>query len=211
MTTTLTAAPARVRTAAALCVAGALIGVAGGLVMAVIPPAVGPDRFSYPFTPTGHLIAEISFAANHLLLLAGVLGLGRSTATGRGRLGRAGIALTVAGLLALTLCEIGAMLLAGSAFPTTRTGQLGVGYGAASILTGVGLTLAGVAVIRARRWTGWPRYIVLACGLAVFVVVLPAVSGPMVAGRLALVAWMLLWAALGIALTRDPQPGQVPR
>jgi hypothetical protein len=205
--TTLTA-PARAYTAGALCVAGAVIGIAGGLVMAFTAPAVRPDRFSYPFTPTGHVIAEISFAANHLLLLAGVLGVGRAAATGRGRLGRTGIALTVAGLVALTLCEVGAVLLADSAFPTARTDQLGIGYGASSILIGLGLTLAGVAVIRARRWTGWPRYIVLACGLAVFVIVIPAVAGPMVAGRFALVAWMLLWAGLGIALTRSSQPGR---
>jgi hypothetical protein len=62
--------------------------------------------------------------------------------------------------------------------------------------------LAGIAVIREGRWTGWARYVVLACGLAVFVLVIPGLMMSMVAGRLVLVTWMLIWAALGVALIR---------
>jgi len=42
---------------------------------------------------------------------------------------------------------------------------------------------------------------VLVCGVAVFVVVIPGVFGPFLAGRLVLVAWMLMFAALGVALS----------
>lgn len=203
MTTTTVTTPSRIRTAGLLTVVGAAIGAIGGLVMAFYPPAVGEDRFSYPFTPTGHRIAETAFAVNHVLLLIGVLAVGWAGAAGRGRAGRVGLGATAAGLVLITLCEVGAILLAGSAYPTDRTDLLDMGYGVSSILIGVGLIVAGVAVVRAGRWRGWTRWAVLATGVAVFVVVLPGVFGPMVAGRLVLVAWMLLWAAVGLALVRE--------
>jgi hypothetical protein len=68
----------RASTAGALCTTGALIGAAGGILLAAVPPAVGPDRFSYPLTTTGHRVAEAVIVINHLLLLAGVVGLWRA-------------------------------------------------------------------------------------------------------------------------------------
>ena len=192
-----------VRTAGRLCLAGAIIGVTGGLVTAFIEPAVASDRYSYPYTPSGHVLAELTFILNHVLLLIGVLGIARSGAAGRGRLGRVGLWTSMVGLVALTLCEAGSTALADSAYPTPRTDALGMGYGVASILIGVGLVLAGVAVARPRHWTGWARYIVLLCGVAVFVLVIPGVFSTLLAGRLVLVIWMLMFAALGLALIRS--------
>src|SRR5262249_34096909 len=76
-----------------LCTAGALVGAAGGIVMAVFPPAVGPDRYSYPFTAAGYRVAETVIVVNHLLLLAGVFGLWWAGAADT-RTGQAGLLLT---------------------------------------------------------------------------------------------------------------------
>jgi hypothetical protein len=192
-----------VRTAGWLCLAGAIIGVIGGLVTAFASPAVSTDRYSYPYTPTGYVLAELTFIANHLLLLIGVLGIARSGAAGTGRLARTGLWTTAIGLVALTLCEVASTALADSAYPTPRTDTLGAGYGTATILIGAGLLLAGAAVIKTRRWTGWSRYVVLACGIAVFILVIPGVFSTFLAGRLVLVAWMVMFAALGLALVRS--------
>jgi hypothetical protein len=67
-------------------------------------------------------------------------------------------------------------------------GYIVAAYGVASIAVGAGLTLAGVAVARAGRWTGWRRWTPLACGAGVFVVVMPGVAAGFLAGRLALAA-----------------------
>ncbi len=207
-TTTVTTAtrPEFVRMAGWLCLAGAIIGVIGGLVTAFIEPAVGPDRYSYPYTPTGYVLAELTFILNHVLLLVGVLGLARSGAAGTGRLARVGLWASAIALVALTLCEVASIARADSAYPTPRTDALGAGYGVASILIGVGLILAGVAVARTHHWTGWARYTVLISGVAVFVIVIPGVFGTFLAGRLVLVTWMLMFAALGLALIRSPHP-----
>ncbi len=195
-----TAGPSFVKTAGLLCLVGAVIDVISALVTAFIPPAVSFDRFSYPYTPTGFLLAQLVFMSNHVLLLVGILGLARSGAAGTGLLGRVGVWISLVGMAALTLCEVWAMTFATSPYPGPGTDVLHTSYGAASILIGVGLVLAGVAVARAGEWTGWRRFVPLICGVAVFVIVIPGVFGPFLAGRLVLAIWMLMFAALGWAL-----------
>ena len=106
------------------------------------------------------------------------------------------------------------MTLATSSYPSPGTDFMDMAYGVASILIGVGLTLAGLAVVRAGEWTGRRRFVPLICGVAVFVIVIPGVFGPFLAGRMAIVVWMLMFSALGWALyTRaripvvEPAPG----
>ncbi len=87
------------------------------------------------------------------------------------------------------------------------TDVLDVFFGVASILIGIGLVMAGASVVRARTWTGWHRFMPLACGAAVFVIVIPGIFGPFIAGRLAIGIWMLMFAGLGLALL-DEDPGR---
>lgn len=195
-----TAGASFVRMAGLLCLIGGVIGVISAFVMAFFPPAVSPDSYSYPFTPTGFLVAQFVFMSNHVLLLVGILGLARSGVAGTGLLGRVGLWISVTGMAALTLCEVGAMTLASSPYPSPGTDFMDMAYGVASILIGIGLTLVGVAVMRAGEWAGWRRFVVLVCGVAVIVIVIPGVFGPFLAGRLVLAAWMLMFAALGWAL-----------
>lgn len=205
ITSTAGTRPGFVRTSGRLCLIGAVIGVLVALVGLLISPAVGTDRYSYPHTPGAFAVSESMIIVNHLLLLAGVFGLIRSGAAGGG-LGRAGSWTAVAGLVGLTFCEVGAILLADSAYPTSQTDALDAGYGITSIVIGAGFVLAGIATVRTRRWTGWAAYAPLACGLAVFLLVLPGVflfgDDTFTVGRLTLMAWMLTFAALGLALAR---------
>ena len=46
------------------------------------------------------------------------------------------------------------------------------------------------------------RWLPLALGVYVFVVLIPAVFGPMVAGRIAIGVWLLGYAGLGLAIRR---------
>lgn len=52
---------------ARLCVAGGLIGVAGGLVTAFVPPEVADSRYSYPYTPRAFVVAQLVFMLNPAL------------------------------------------------------------------------------------------------------------------------------------------------
>jgi hypothetical protein len=70
------------------------------------------------------------------------------------------------------------------------------------LLIGVGLVIAGLVIARRRMLAGWARWITLATGGYVFMILFPAVFGPNVAGRLAIGVWMLAWAAVGWAVGR---------
>jgi hypothetical protein len=207
---TSTARSTFVGTAGLLCLIGAVIGAIGGLVTGFIPPAVSSDWYSYPYTPTGFLVAQLVFILNHVLLFVGILGLPRSGITGSGLLGRSGVWISLVGLATLTLCEVRAMTLSTSLYPSPETTFLETFFGVASILIGVGLTLAGVAVVRANEWSGWRRFIVLTCGVAVFAIVIPGILGPFLVARLALTVWMLMFAALGWALYTHATHARVP-
>jgi hypothetical protein len=66
-------------------------------------------------------------------------------------------------------------------------------------------SLFGAAVaIMARRpvLPGWGRWLAPALGAYVFVPMFLAVFGPMVLGRVAVGVWLLMFAALGVALMR---------
>jgi hypothetical protein len=211
MKNTSTAGSSFVKTAGLLCLVGAVIGVISGIVTGFIPPVVSSDWYSYPYTPTGFLLAQLVFMLNHVLLIVGILGLARSGAAGTGLLGRVGLWISVVGMAALTLCEVGAMTLATSPYPSPRTDVLDTSYGVASILIGIGLTLAGVAVARADEWAGWRRFVALICGVAVFVIVIPGILGPFLVARLAITVWMLMFAALGWALYTHARVPEVER
>ena len=105
-------------------------------------------------------------------------------------------------MLTLVGCEV---LAATAAYePSDSPWAITVGnlYGVAMLLIGVGLMIAGLVIPRRRMLTGWARWITLATGGYVFVILFPAVFGPNVAGRLAIGGWMLGWAALGWAVAR---------
>ena len=186
-----------------ICAAGGVIGAASGLVTAFVPPAVTMDMYRYPFSPNAYTAAQIVYAANHLMLLAGLFGIGRVRAA-RGPWWTTGAAFGMFGLLLLTGCEIWALRLTDTAVDGPQSGPLNTAYGVATIASGVGLILVGIAVVRTGRWRGWARWTPLVLGVLVFVMVIPGLFGTFLEARLAITAWMLAWTALGVALLLDP-------
>lgn len=191
--------------------AGAVWGALGGLVTAFLPTSVSPHRFAYPYAPAGFILTELSFAVSHLLVLVGVLGLAWSGALGGSRIGRIGAWVAAVGWVGLAGCEIAALSFWDSAYPTPQTDKLDTAYGVSTLLIGVGLSAMGVAVLRAGVWSGWRRLITLACGAAVFVIILPVVfSGNFTLGRLVLVVWLLMLGGLGYGLATSPPRDATP-
>ncbi len=189
-----------VKAAGLLCLVGAVIGVIGGLVAAFIPPVVSPEWYRYPYAPAGYVAAQLVYLLNHVLLLVGMLGLARSGLAGSGVLGRIGLWLSIVGMAALSVCEIAALAFVDSLYPGPGTATMDAAFGIASIMIGIGMTMAGIAVVRAGRSQGWRRYVILACGAAVFVIVVPGLMGSFLMARLAIVLWMMVFGAFGWAL-----------
>lgn len=166
--------------------AGALI--AGALLQIVLGVPLAAHQ--NPSAPAFGLISALN-AASHLLLSAGVAGLARSGAAGRGRLAGAGLALTPLGLAVLIVAEATSLVNMDAAV---------VLFSIATLALGLGPILAGAAVVRARRWDGWRRFTLLACGLYVPLILLPSFALPGLAMNYAIGVWGVCWLLLGLAL-----------
>ncbi|WP_109509918.1 hypothetical protein [Nocardioides speluncae] len=204
--TTTTANPVRAtsrqRSLAAVGLAASLLGAASAGLLIGWDPQVPSDQFSYPFEPGGFAVVQTFFFVQHLPL-AVLLGLlWTSGVTGRGQLAKVGVIGSVASMLGLAVTELIAIASAEATYPSSDTAHLDVLYGATSIGIGLFTVLAGIATIPARVWTGWERWLPLAIGVYVFVVLTPGIMLGFDAGRLVIGAWMLLFAALGWALMR---------
>lgn len=130
-------------------------------------------------------------AISHLLFLVGVIGLARTGAAGRSLLATGGLALTLFGLVVVTVAEFISMVNMETAI---------LFFSSATLLMMVGLILLGIAVLRARRWTSWARFMPLTCGLFVLLVMLPSFALPGLASNYAIGFWGVCWLFLGVAL-----------
>lgn len=183
-----------------LCFWAGVLGAASGLFLAVVPPAVDDDRYSYPLTAAGFALIQCWFVVQHLGLVAGLVGLGRPAAVGARR---GGVFAAIVGMGLLTATELAAIGAARSTSAEAGTGLLDALYGISSVVVGIGLVGAGVAVLRAHIWRGWRRWLPLVLGVYVFVPMFPAMFGGFLAARLAITGWMLLFTLLGWALMRE--------
>jgi low temperature requirement protein LtrA len=106
------------------------------------------------------------------------------------------------GLGLLALMELVAMSAATTANDSTL-GTISSLYGVPILMIGVGLIVAGVILLRRHALGRRLPWTLLALGGFVFLVLGPALaSDSFVAGRWAIMAWMLLFAVLGALMQR---------
>ncbi len=195
---------------------GFITGVLG--VLSVVPmlawqPESPPGVLKYPFTTTGFRAIQSWFFVHHIGLVVALVALALSGAVGAGRIARAGAWLAVAGMVGLTGMELFAIRFSELDVKVANEGVMDAGYGITTTLVGFGMLVAGVAVLRVRRWTGWWRFVPLLLGVTHFVVVTPAVfSNGYVIARLTIASWMALFAALGWGIMAEARakPGTLP-
>lgn len=209
MTTTTATRPPRltsVRRAGAWCLAGGLLGIAEGCVTLAWPDQVSVDRFSYPFSSSWYVVAELSYAFQHLLLVPGGLALLWLPAVRASATARVATRAAVTGLVLLVVMELSALSLYDEAKDSTLTTVITTLFTLPVMLIGFGFTVAGVALLRrgAAGWAGarWLPFAILAPGVYVFLVLAPTMELPDPYGRLGIGGWMLTFAVLGYGLTR---------
>lgn len=200
------------RTLAYAGIAAGALGVVSAAVLMAWPAQVAPGPVRYPFTTTQFTVVQLWFFVHHFGLVAVLAGLALSGATGPNRVFRGAAWAAAAGALALALAELNAIGYANADYKAANAGFMGTAYGITSTVIGLGALVAGIGVARARRWTGWHRWIPLAVGIAEFVVVTPGIFMGFTAGRLAIGFWMLLFALLGWSLlTESTRPATARR
>jgi hypothetical protein len=200
----------RLRTYGLVGAVASFVGAVCAVFIIAWEPMVADDRFSYPFDAGWFALWQVVFAVQHaamLPLFAGLLILERRHPS---RALRIGTWVALAGQVALTVLELVAITAADSPVDTGRGALVGGLYGVPMLLLGLGMVIAGVGASRVRLFGGADRWLPLALGVYVFVVLFPAVFGPMVAGRIAIGVWLLGFAALGLAIRRPTQSSAAP-
>lgn len=205
----------RVRRAGAWCLAGGLLGAVEVLVTLAWPHQVTEERFSYPFDAFWFVIAELSYAVQHLLLVAGAVALLRLPIVSATRAARIATRVAVTGLILLVVAELSALALYDAATDSTVATVIATSFMLPVLLIGVGFTFAGVALIRqaaaGRGGVRWLPAAVLAPGVYVFTVFIPLINQSDFIARLGIGGWMLSFAVLGYALTQLDDHGRSRR
>lgn len=205
-TPTTTTTSRSVRRAGAWCFGAGLIGAAQAIILLAWAPQVSEDRYSYPFTGLGFVVAQTSFFLQHLPLVAAVAALLWLPAVRRSRTARLATATAAVGLVMLTVLELVTIVAHDSATESSLATLVNNLYGPPVILIGAGLLVAGIALLRqgTAGWGGarWVPALVLVMGAYVFAPLTPAIMGTFLAGRLGIGGWMLLFALFGYGLTR---------
>lgn len=140
---------------------------------------------------TRFYLSELIWLGAQVALLIGTVALWHSRPHDDARAGYVGFAIAALGRAGFVGAEIAAL-----ATGTTQEAALPI----AALLTAVGMVVAGVAVLRARRWVGWRRIAPLAAGayplLAMFPFAAAAEDGP---PALTLGAWGAVLVVVGVA------------
>ena len=201
-----------VRRAGVWCLGAGLVGAAQAIIMLAWVPQVSDNRYSYPFTGFGFVVAQASFFLQHLPLVLGVVAILRLPAARASRTARIATGAAAVGLMLLAVNELITIAAYDAATDSSLATLVNNLYGPPVILIGAGLLVAGIALLRqgTARWVGarWMPALVLVLGVYVFVPLSPAIMGTFTAGRLGIGGWMLLFGVLGFGLTRLPDEQQ---
>ncbi|HET8628617.1 MAG TPA: hypothetical protein VFL91_14440 [Thermomicrobiales bacterium] len=176
--------------------AGVACAVGGALWTIALLPAVPFHDAIYGST-TAYRAWEGLLVVVDVLLLVGVAGLAGSGAAGAGALGRIGLGIALLGRTSFLVGEI-------LSFARGRDDAMFVPLGA--LVTAVGMTVAGIAVVRARRWDGWNRVLPLLTGVYPFVAMFPVLAITHHKSDLIIALWGIVWLLLGIALQARRSP-----
>ncbi|MCE7987819.1 MAG: hypothetical protein DYG89_42180 [Caldilinea sp. CFX5] len=173
--------------------AGRAYAIGGGLWFAL---AVGsaitfggdPPGTAAAFTPI-----QVTWIIAQLLLLYGFFGIRWGGGLGRGRFGAIAFGLGVIGHLLFIAAESHSLL-------QRATSDL---LPLAAIVSALGILLTGIAVLRAKAWQGWTRWMPLLTGLYPWLGMFPFIVIADEPNLYAIGGWGLLRLALGLAIRRQ--------
>jgi hypothetical protein len=193
--------PTGMRAAGTALIVSAVLGVATAVATVAAPPAVPRDQWSYPFSGGLQWAVSIVLAVAHLLTLLGVLAVRAAGPTGRSRTAGAAIWVAAGGLAVLTVAELLSGAIGRESVDSSGAAAVGTVFGVGGVLTALGCVVAGVFIVRERRWLGAARWGLLVSGLVLALLVMPLqAAGVLVATTVALLLWSLAFLPVGAAL-----------
>jgi hypothetical protein len=110
--------------------------------------------------------------------------------------------IAVAGFAILTIAELLSGAIGARDVDSVSAAWVGTVFGVASLMTALGGLVAGVVIVRTRRWAGIGAWMVLASGVVMLALVTPAnITGNFVFRTVALILWSLTFVPLGRTLS----------
>jgi hypothetical protein len=191
--------------AAIALIAAAIIHAVSGIVGQVVQATtlVSDDMFSYPWTSAELVAVSLVEAFAFGLGLIGLAALRASGVAGPTRAARTGLGIALAGSVLFVLAELASITVRDQYLDQGAAGAVGGLFGLTTLLLGAGLTAAGLAARRARRWESWRPAALLASGLWTLAM-LAIVLTPLM--PLGVTVMGLLQAATGAGLLTRPTP-----
>ena len=106
------------------------------------------------------------------------------------------------GFAVLALCELASGAIGDHTVTSTSAENVSTAFGGASMATALGSVVAGVVIVRAHVWAGLGRWMVLASGTVMIIVVTPAlIMGDLWPRTLALMLWSITFVPLGLTIS----------
>ena len=181
----------KVRTAGVLCAVGGAGWLVNGMVSLVLSQPTG----------AAFAISEVLWIIIQSLLLIGVVGLALS-GVAPGWFGGTALGIGLLGRVDFVLAEIHSLIIGDD---TSFLLPLG------ALITAVGMTLVGIAVLLAKRWGGWQRFTPLLVGVYPFVTMFPFIFIADEPSMLAITGWGLPWLLLGYAMWSSVREQRTPQ
>lgn len=171
----------------------AVVGESGAMVLATTSAVDAVLAVSTQLGAVGFVAWNTLEVVAFCALITGLAGLASSRAAGAGWFAGAGLVTAFLG--------IGAFAMVGLLTYVDRSAGERWNLVAISV-TAVGMVLTGLAVLRARRWHGWHRFMPLLCGLYAAAVELPSFLFLRHTGvfEYVVVGNWLTWVALNVGL-----------
>lgn len=170
--------------------AGTLYMVGGALWFLLI---VGATALGLPWSQSetaAFYVVEVLFVVIQSLLLVGFFGIWWSGGVGRGLFGKIAFSLGALGHLLFVLFEAHSLIL----------GDLSPLFPLAPLVSAVGILLTGIAVLTAKQWQGWTRWMPLLTGLYPWLFMFPFLFITGEPSNYAIGLWGLVRLVLGLAI-----------
>jgi hypothetical protein len=199
-----------IRRFAAVGIAGAALSAISGAVVqgAVQPSTTVPDTmWRYPWSSGAFVLVSVVYAAMHILVIVGLIGLRRSGMAGPTRAASAGLVVAVTGTALLFVGELASIPIRHDRTDDTAAAIVGAVFGIAVVLSAVGFLITGRATIQAGLWNDWRRFTPLATGLWTTALVGISLTKALPTG---VGIYGLCLLALFVALYTRPVPSALP-
>lgn len=168
---------------------------------------VSDEQLSYPWDGATAITTSLIWGITQVLIVIGLIAFARSGAAPT-RAGRVGARLAVAGAVVFVLAHVLSLVAYDAPLDDSVSVAVLSCFGVGTLLTAIGLIIAGTAALRSGAWSGWRRYTPSALG-AWMIAMMPlqfTAALPLAVGIYALAVMALGLALIVEGLARESQP-----